>query len=84
MSTEKRPLSPWVRIGGVLLALVLFVPVVAGALAVAGGVQGGVIAGLGFVLFFGGIIALLAVIRRRNDAQRAHDRQWGPRPRPPG
>lgn len=73
-----------VRIGGVLLAALLIVPALAGVtLAASGSTLGGILATVGFLVFFGGIIGVLIAVRRKNDVQRQHDRQWGPRPRSP-
>ncbi len=74
-----------VRVGGVLLACVLLIPAVLGvAAAAASGSARGALAVLGFIVFFGGIILTLAWFKRQAAEQRQHDRQWGPRPRPPG
>ena len=82
---SSRSLSQPLRVGAVLIASLLVLPAVFGALAAAssGSARGG-LAALAFIVFFGGIIMALVAVRRRADEQREHDRQWGPRPRPPG
>lgn len=87
MDPEDRPrsLSLPVRIGAVLIAALLVVPALVGViLTTSGSTRGGIIGGLAFVVFFGGIVGVLYVIRQRAQAERDHDKQWGPRPRPPG
>ena len=82
---SERSLSLPVRIGAVLIALLLVVPLLSGVvLATSGSTRSGALGGLAFIVFFGAVIGALAWFKRRAAEQRQHDRQWGPRPKPPG
>lgn len=80
-----RSLSLPVRIVAVLVAALLVIPALFGViLTTSGSTRGGAIGALAFVVFFGAIIGAISLVRRRAAAEREHDKQWGPRPRPPG
>lgn len=82
---RSRSLRLPLRVGAVLVASLLVVPAVFGSLAaVSSGRARGGLAALAFIVFFGGIVLALVAVRGRAEEQRRHDRQWGPRPRPPG
>lgn len=82
---SERSLSLPVRIGAILIAALLVIPLLSGVvLATSGSTRNGALGALAFIVFFGGIVLVLAWFKRRATEQREHDQQWGPRPRPPG
>ena len=83
---SERSLSLPVRIGAVLIAALLVIPLLFGVvLATSGSARNGrSSAPWPSSCSSEAIIGVLAWFKRRAADQRQHDRQWGPRPRPPG